>query len=781
MKLKVLKNALAAAAFAAALTGGVLCAENGVVAEEKVVTYGLYTTQGLATAKSGKLFTQVSVSDAVILTADGKGDGLNQANRKVASQNNDSAIYFNLGTDTAYTYNAGIIGTTPNGTSYYQNYGNSQMFYNAYPGPVQRGGEWLLTEAVDTQDYWAISYDIAYVAKTVTAGDLVGDSYIYAYGKDANGNTVVVNKKVEFGVNYWSTGVIEFSEEMVSVERIAVSILWGTITQQSAERENYVYLTDFTVHAKSDTTKDKWLTANAHGLNFYNGVQSCGLLDGKSMKVFHSNTGYAANFGVTSGNYAYGTQRMNMGSFITLRFNDPVRVSDYKYFDLQLQALPQIADGNWFAETADKFYVSVLRGNATTTESKSVYELSKKQWTTCRIDLTEFADEYGYVNSLVICYTGNNAGRTENEDKYSVMLGVLDGTLTNYELTETVAYYAEPPKVSAEEIMVRFKTSASFRYGETVSSEFLDGVSFNGKTLSALIADEKAIVLLNGNYIQITVKKSEWNLDGKDEFTFAKGIAVRDGLTMKNKDVFRYDPSLNRMDLLPDENAEKKSQISLERVETGTIDEQNNMYGQTVVENSIFVTFKYPVCFNANSGHMQAEMSEMGVWSGATDSYVYELAKMGVIQSCMDLLYVNGKSIREWLALDHADGLDGLIRVSFMGTWNWGKVLRVMAAEDSHLQLGAGKDMSVEFKAGFITPMGEYLEKDMLCKIAAENATKPNAVFDIVDETNREIVDKDGEFESGCGATVAFAPFVVSLLGACAAFTYKKRKGGKEE
>ena len=74
MKLKVLKNALAAAAFAAALTGGVLCAENGVVAEEKVVTYGLYTTQGLATAKSGKLFTQVGVSDAVILTADGKGD-----------------------------------------------------------------------------------------------------------------------------------------------------------------------------------------------------------------------------------------------------------------------------------------------------------------------------------------------------------------------------------------------------------------------------------------------------------------------------------------------------------------------------------------------------------------------------------------------------------------------------------------------------------------------------------------------------------------------------------
>ena len=785
MKLKVLKNALAAAAFAAALTGGVLCAENGVVAEEKVVTYGLYTTQGLATAKSGKLFTQVGVSDAVILTADGNGDGLNQANRKVASQNNDSAIYFNLGTDTAYTYNAGIIGTTPNGTSYYQNYGNSQMFYNAYPGPVQRGGEWLLTEAVDTQDYWAISYDIAYVAKTVTAGDLVGDSYIYVYGKDESGNAVVVNKKVEFGVNYWTTGVVAFSDEMVSVERIAVSILWGTVTQQSAERDNYVYLTDFTVHAKSDTTKDKRLTANEHGLDFYNGVQSCGLLDGKSMKVFHSNTGYAANFGVTGGNYAYGTQRMSRGSFVTVRFTEPVFVDDYKYFDLQLQALPQVAEGEkWLAETADKFYVSVLKGNAETTESESVYELSKKQWTTCRIELADFADANGYVNRLIVCYTGNNAGRTENEDKYSIMLGILDGTLTNYEQTETVAYYAEPPKVGAEEITVRFKTSATFRYNESVSSEFLDGVTFNGKTLSSLIVDEKASILLNGNYIQISVVKTEWKLDGADEISMAKGVAVRDGLTMKDKEVFRYDPSLNRMDLLPDENAEKKSQISLERVETGTIDEQNNMYGQTVVENSIFVTFKYPVCFNANSGHMQAEMSEMGVWSGATDSYVYELAKMGVIQSCMDLLYVNGKSIREWMALDHADGLDGLIRVSFMGTWNWGKVLRVMAAEDSHLQLGAGKDMSVEFKAGFITPMGEYVEKDMLCKISAANATGPNCTFDIVDETDYEIVNQDGTFENsdgGCGATVAFAPLTATLLGACVAVFVQKRKGGKEE
>ena len=977
MKLKFLKGALVAVACATALTGGVLCIENTASAEETPATYGLYTTDVLATARGGKTFTQVEVSDAVILTSDGVGDGLNQSDRKVASENNnDNHIYFNLGTDRAYAYNAGNIGDTPEGTNYYQTYGSSQVFSNAYPGGVQRGGEWLLSESIDTSDYFAVSYDISYVTSAVTAGDLVGDSYIYLYGKDKDGNAVVFNKKVEFGVNYWSTGVIEFSDEMVSVERIAVSILWGTVTQQTASG-SFVYLSDFTVHARNELTekfgayelwgtsalaaanggkrftlvagdsaqiytsdgtgdglnqenrkvastkndgtgtyfdlystglfvgghsggnqrggewvlskpidtsayesisfdvgyiqtnesgaspeaetgtsylyaygkntegattvinqkvefyggkmttgtialdglktveriavsilwntvtnisgcqvqlnnftvnakaivkKDVSLTANDHALDFYNGNQAGGLLDGKSMRVFHSNTGYAATFGITGGNYAYGTQRMNMGSYVTLRFNDPVRASDYKYFDIELQAVPQIADGTWLAETADKFYFSVLKADASTTETDAVYELIRKQWVTCRINLSEFADEDGYVNRLIFCYTGNNAGRgADEQENYSIQFGLHDAVLTNYEDKEMVAYYAEAPTVGTESISFRLKTSASFRYNEAAEETLTDGVSFNGKTLTSLIADEKASVLLNGNYIQITVQKSEWSLDGTDEVTLTKGTSVREGLTVKDKEIFRYYPALNRFELLPDENAVKKSEISLERVETGSIDEQNNMYGQTVTENSIFVTFKYAVCFNANSGHMQTDMSEMGVWSGATDSYVYELAKQGVIHSCMDLLYVNGKSIREWMQLDYADGKVGLIRVSFMGTWNWGKVFRVMAAEDSNLQLGAGKDMSIEFKAGFVTPMGEYVSKDMYCEISAEEATGPNCVFDIVDKTDYEVVDKDGEFKGGCASSVSGLSLTVLALAVCGGALIKKRKGGREE
>ena len=197
------------------------------------------------------------------------------------------------------------------------------------------------------------------------------------------------------------------------------------------------------------------------------------------------------------------------------------------------------------------------------------------------------------------------------------------------------------------------------------------------------------------------------------------------------------------------------------------------------------MTFQYAIGLNGNTGHMQVAMEDMTTWNGGSEDYVYELAKQGLIHSCMDLLIVNGKSVREWMKLDYAQGLGGLIRISYMGTWNGGKTLRVMAADISNLQLGAGKDMSVELKAGFSTPMGKYVAKDVYCELSAEEAQEINTLFRIVDKTERPIVNAEGSYQApveeteaeGCASVTGGLPVVViAMLAVCAVVIAKKNK-----
>ena len=190
-------------------------------------TYGLYVKDELVTARGGKKMTAVSANDAVIKCVDGNGDGVTtDANRKVVSNGGSTGAYFSVASDTAYAFNAGIIGETPAGTTQYRTYGHSEIYFENYPGGVQRGGEWVLAEPVDTAEYSAFSLEIACGSNSAPAGDVNGDAFIYAMGKDAAGNDKIVNGKISFGVGYWSTGVFEWGELLASVDRIAVSVLW---------------------------------------------------------------------------------------------------------------------------------------------------------------------------------------------------------------------------------------------------------------------------------------------------------------------------------------------------------------------------------------------------------------------------------------------------------------------------------------------------------------------------------------------------------------------------
>ena len=739
-------------------------------------TYGLYVKDELVTARGGKKMTAVSANDAVIKCGDGNGGGVTtDANRKVVSNGGSTGAYFSVASDTAYAFNAGIIGETPAGTTQYRTYGHSEIYFENYPGGVQRGGEWVLAEPVDTAEYSAFSLEIACGSNSAPAGDVNGDAFIYAMGKDAAGNDKIVNGKISFGVGYWSTGVFEWGELLASVDRIAVSVLWGSIDKQDGPTP--IRLAGFTVHARAAEAEEVPLLADDMALSFYNGSEMTGLLGGKGLPVYHSNTGYAANFGVTGGAYCYGTHRTPVGNFITLLFKDPVKAADYAYLNLDLQVKAQVADGDWLAEDAQKFYINVLPRNATDTENAAELLLPRSAWATCQIALADLADADGYVSGLVLYYAGNDADRPPQEQaRYSVNLGVLNGKLTNkergYENPETVAYYIEKPLIGQTDVTMRLKMSETFLYDAVADEALIDGIAVNGERPSSVT------VAGGDRYIEVVADKALFAFDGTDKVEIEQGVAVCKGLVTKEKETFVYSAELDRFELQPLAEVPQTGQVALEVVEMGNVNENNTMNGQQVTVNTVFVTFSAQICFNLQSGNLSAPMNEV---APDMEDYAYELAKNGVLASVMDKLYVNGKSVREWLAIDKADGKEGLLRVTVFGTnYNGGKALRIMAATESNCKLGVGKAMSVEFKEGFTTPRGYYIGKDLCYKISAENAQGVNSRFDLAGEELPDIEEPDDTFDddqlppapetpkkkSGCSGSVASASAFAGLAAA---------------
>ena len=425
-------------------TGGfaVVSAQEQTVQEE-AKTYLLYTSETLAAAAGGKVFTQQTPEEAQILCMDADGDGeTSDPSRKVVSNAGNNGVYFSKFTDSAYSFNAGNIGETDSAAmANYLNYGVSELFLEGFPGGVQRGGEWLLADAVDVAAYGSISYDIKLYYPGQVTGDTDGESVIYALGTDADGARKVVSKKISFGANLWSTGVLEL-DGLQTVTRIAISVLWGSIDQPI--NGSQIHIARIAVHARPQSSSGEIaLNANDMALDFYNGANSIVAFSSSSgARVYHSDGAYAAMGGFDASEFIYGTQRISVGKYVVLRLKDPVKVSDYKYLDIELLAYPQVADGAWQAETAGTFYFDAVRADAPVAGQDIRFELEKQTWTTCRIELADFADENGYAQTIALVYGGNDSGRDPAEEgNYSIQFGIHNASLNNKEIyTVTVKH-----------------------------------------------------------------------------------------------------------------------------------------------------------------------------------------------------------------------------------------------------------------------------------------------------------------------------------------------------
>ena len=205
---------------------------------------------------------------------------------------------------------------------------------------------------------------------------------------------------------------------------------------------------------------------------------------------------------------------------------------------------------------------------------------------------------------------------------------------------------------------------------------------------------------------------------------------------------------------------------------------------------SIWITFNgaannYPV------GQMQSSLEDQITGrkqSSTNDTVNYGLAKNGAFYSVTDKLFVNGKSIREWMQIDYENGDGELIRIAYLGFGlNGGKHMAINAAESSALAktMGVGKAMSVELKEGFTTPTMLYLNKDLKFEITAENAKGNQSRFDDVTERKEFTPDLPSEDNSsgkkGCSGSVADCSVIIVVLAVVVTIICKRREKGENE
>ena len=161
----------------------------------------------------------------------------------------------------------------------------------------------------------------------------------------------------------------------------------------------------------------------------------------------------------------------------------------------------------------------------------------------------------------------------------------------------------------------------------------------------------------------------------------------------------------------------------------------------------------------------------------------YEYQKLGFFYSVTDLLTVNGKSIYEWMIEDAKNGTANCFKIEYLPyEIDSGRVLRIVVADESSLDIGIGVDQSIEFKNGFINPGLGEINRDSIYSIKAEDATMNNKFSMGFKQENKGIEEKS----SGCSCSGEISIEYSSLFFLASAlllsiFVLLKKRGRKGE
>ena len=753
-----------------------------------------YESEALITALNGKSFSWLDKDDAVITHNDKKIRG---------------SLDFNTRSDSTFYENAGSLGATPSGTTWHQVYGYPEVYVSGIPGAITTGFECLFSEEIDVTQSRFLTFEIGIQPQDNESSKFRGDTkpfsaHVYLYGNDGEEIKQTFVKTVPFGIGFFTTAILDLSEvELDSITRMALAVDFTAFDKadESLGQVNLGGAADMLVianvnaHANVAPTTEETLSANENSVYFFNGGCLAGVLEDSAIKKVYRTNGPQVAFGVggiPNSDYKYSTPRIRVGDYVIMNFRTPISVNDYKFLDAKMMIWPQGEDAtlpNILKETATDFTVTALKSTAGSVSNGYQIHFARNTWQTCRIPLERFADEDGYVTKIILHYTDNDAygHQSSDQSRYNVNFTMYNATLTNYEETElVVTYITAPTKDSAAgTYSFQLKSTIEFTHGETMSETFQSAIKINGEPLKELIAGGKASVALSSYFIKITVAQEVLKLDNTDSVEIAKDAVVRDRVKTVDEEKFIYCSDLRRFELVPDRAAfdSMETGMGIEVVELGNPNAFDFLDAGQMPCNSIWTSFN-GTATTLGIGLAHQSLEQLASTSGNTDIYNYHLAKLGVFESVMDYVYVNGKSIREWMVLDHEAGRDGYIRVIFMGFgFNTGKSFVIQAATGSALELGMDRDMSIEYKKGFTTSMGQRFQHDIKYEIAAKDAVGVNSLFSATANNYPVTVEKEEIVESsaGCfGNIYTLLPSTLILITICMAATALKMRSKED-
>lgn len=344
---------------------------------------------------------------------------------------------------------------------------------------------------------------------------------------------------------------------------------------------------------------------------------------------------------------------------------------------------------------------------------------------------------------------------------------------------ESLTYitYISEPQEEGNNIIFNLKTTTIFGAYDIVTEELKQSILVNDVTVKDLISNGKASIGYTISGIVLSVDKGALKLNDYDTISIKKGALLKgdetDGLRLKDDQTFRYSYTLKRADYIPDHEYYGKlsSMAIIDNVEIAGDTSNAVINGEKYdLAHSIWIHFKWSAKMNYDSFQVHLSADQFVSTGVLNEKLCYEYQKLGFFYSVTDLLKVNGKSIYEWMILDAKNGTGDSFYIEYLPyEIDSGRVLRIVVADESLMDIGLNVTQSIEFKNGFINPNLGEIQDDSFYSIKAEDA-KMNVKLNMVSNQENMVSNQENgnsDKGSGCSGEIRLEySSVVLLVGA---------------
>lgn len=389
-------------------------------------------------------------------------------------------------------------------------------------------------------------------------------------------------------------------------------------------------------------------------------------------------------------------------------------------------------------------------------------------------------------NEIVVKLDNQNLSPEKNEIK------ILSGLSTenmfigeerifcHYALNDEYAYpcdedltvlWFEKTNYTDEYLQFVVKVSRTSAEAADISeSAILKKVFINGKSLYDGVSSGVSVIA-EGDFVTFTVPVSFVNLNKNenDVIVFEKGFALpASGVTGYSKS-FRFSKLWHNYEVVPDTSmAQNRGQsvcISSIEIASDTTADKLSLH----IEFSVPVSYRYYAIMQQEPKEIANRMESIST-SNPSDLFIADLAYYGVLDSCLNNIKYDGKTIYEWFEAIKIPGEKWYekIDVAYLGN----NLFNAYAKRLS-LSISLGKDLislndehTLEFGEGLITPMLQTLHSTYSFKWDPSASRWYSVNSPSLSESN----DADASASAtGCSSnsaagTVAIAASVVTIV-----------------